>query len=307
MSIKMDLNLYRVFVQVYESDTLVIASERLHISQSAVSHALGRLRQHFDDDLFIKEGRKLVATAFARRLYPQVKQAVNSLTMATEQSTIDTLIAQTKQITIAMNDEIELVLLPLLLQKFASQAPHIRLNSVRLQREKMNKQLRLGLVDVAIDVSRSTPDSLYQKPLLSDEFVVLSNANYQENEISEKQISDNNISSISMDTYLNAQHIVVSSRPTGKSVEDIRLAQLGYHRQIAVRCQHYNSAVRLLQQMSTPYMLTLPKLLAKSLHTDNLIECNVPIDIADLALHLYWHKEMDKDLLNIWVRGQILA
>ncbi|WP_434354080.1 LysR family transcriptional regulator [Psychrobacter sp. HD31] len=303
----MDLNLYRVFVQVYESDTLVIASERLHISQSAVSHALGRLRQHFDDDLFIKEGRKLVATAFARRLYPQVKQAVNSLTMATEQSTIDTLIAQTKQITIAMNDEIELVLLPLLLQKFASHAPHIRLNSVRLEREKMNKQLRLGLVDVAIDVTRSTPDSLYQKPLLSDEFVVLSNANYQENEISEKQISDNNISSISMDTYLNAQHIVVSSRPTGKSVEDIRLAQLGYHRQIAVRCQHYNSAVRLLQQMSTPYMLTLPKLLAKSLHTDNLIECNVPIDIADLALHLYWHKEMDKDILNIWVRGQILA
>lgn len=307
MSIKMDLNLYRVFVQVYESDTLVIASERLHISQSAVSHALGRLRQHFDDDLFIKEGRKLVATAFARRLYPQVKQAVNSLTMATEQSTIDTLIAQTKQITIAMNDEIELVLLPLLLQKFASQAPHIRLNSVRLEREKMNKQLRLGLVDVAIDVTRSTPDNLYQKPLLSDEFVVLSNANYHENEIVEKQISENNISSISMDTYLNAQHIVVSSRPTGKSVEDIRLAQLGYHRQIAVRCQHYNSAVRLLQQMSTPYMLTLPKLLAKSLHTNNLIECNVPIDIADLALHLYWHKEMDKNLLNAWVRGQILA
>ncbi|PIE47433.1 MAG: LysR family transcriptional regulator [Gammaproteobacteria bacterium] len=290
----MDLNLYKVFVQVYESDTLVIASERLHISQSAVSHALGRLRQNFDDELFVKEGRKLVATAFARRLYPQIKQAINTLAMATEQSNIDTLIAQTKQVTIAMNDEIERVLLPLLLQKFASQVSHIRLNSVRLEREKMSKQLRLGQVDVAIDVIRSTPNHLYQKPLLTDKFVVLSNSNYHKKEIT-------------IDTYLNAQHIVVSSRPTGKSVEDIRLAQLGYHRQIAVRCQHYDSAVRLLQQTSTAYLLTLPKLLAESLQADNLAQCKFPLDIADLALHLYWHKEMNENLLNAWVREQILG
>lgn len=299
----MDLNLYRVFVQVYESDTLAIASERLHISQSAVSHALGRLRLHFEDELFVKEGRKLVATAFARRLYPQVRQAVDVLTLATEQSNIETLISQCKQLTIAMNDEIELVLLPMLLAQFAQHAPHIRLNSVRLERDKMNRQLRLGQVDVAIDVTRSVPDSLYQKPLLIDRFVLLSN---RMNGIANNVGIDEAKQTITINEYLTARHIVVSSRPTGKSVEDIRLAQLGYHRQIAVRCQHYDSAVRLLQQSDTPYLLTLPQQLADCLHTEGLVQGEMPIEITELELHLYWHQERDKDVLNEWVRDRVV-
>ena len=72
---QLDLNLLRLFLSIYHTRNLTQTAEQLHISQSAVSHALNRLRQALDDALFYREKGGLHPTAYARRIYPILHQA----------------------------------------------------------------------------------------------------------------------------------------------------------------------------------------------------------------------------------------
>ncbi|MBH8716840.1 LysR family transcriptional regulator, partial [Pseudomonas aeruginosa] len=54
---RLDLNLFRVFEVVYRERNLTRAAALLHLSQSAVSHALARLREQLGDPLFVRQGR----------------------------------------------------------------------------------------------------------------------------------------------------------------------------------------------------------------------------------------------------------
>lgn len=64
---RIDLNLFRVFVAIYREKNLTRASEQLFLSQPAVSHALARLRDHFNDPLFIRDGHGVVPSPLAKR------------------------------------------------------------------------------------------------------------------------------------------------------------------------------------------------------------------------------------------------
>ena len=69
----LDLNLLPVLEAVYSERSLTRASETLHITQPAVSNALARLRTHFEDPLFVREGRGVKPTAMAEALMPAVR------------------------------------------------------------------------------------------------------------------------------------------------------------------------------------------------------------------------------------------
>src|SRR5262245_64306656 len=80
MSIEaIDLNLILVLHYVLAEGTVVRAAARLHVTPSAVSNSLARLREVFDDPLFVRSGRQVVATPFARELAPQVSATVDRL------------------------------------------------------------------------------------------------------------------------------------------------------------------------------------------------------------------------------------
>lgn len=73
---RLDLNLLTVFESVYEERSQQKASERLHMSQPAISNAISRLRHLVDDRLFFGS-RSIQATAKADELYIQVHQALD--------------------------------------------------------------------------------------------------------------------------------------------------------------------------------------------------------------------------------------
>ena len=75
---RIDLNLFRVFVAIYREKNLTRASEQLFLSQPAVSHALARLRDHFNDPLFIRDGHGVVPSPLAKRLWPKIEQSLQT-------------------------------------------------------------------------------------------------------------------------------------------------------------------------------------------------------------------------------------
>ena len=76
---RVDLNLFTIFDAIYRDGGITPASKRLHLSQPAVSHALARLRELFDDPLFVREGRNLAPTSLTKRLVEPLRQSLQAI------------------------------------------------------------------------------------------------------------------------------------------------------------------------------------------------------------------------------------
>ncbi|MBF4376460.1 LysR family transcriptional regulator, partial [Vibrio anguillarum] len=70
---KFDLNLLRVFISAYQTESVTKAAEQLDLTQSAVSNALARLKEQVGGDLFIRTGRGIKPTRFAQDLYQSIQ------------------------------------------------------------------------------------------------------------------------------------------------------------------------------------------------------------------------------------------
>ena len=76
---RVDLNLYLVLDAIFEEGNLSRAAKRLFLTQPAVSHALSRLRNQYQDPLFVRRGNRMEPTPLAQRIRPQVQQALQHL------------------------------------------------------------------------------------------------------------------------------------------------------------------------------------------------------------------------------------
>jgi DNA-binding transcriptional LysR family regulator len=287
---KIDLNLFTVFEAIYSEGSLTRAAVRLNLTQPAISHALGRLRDRLDDPLFIRHGHKMRPTPLAQNLLPKIQNALAQLNQAMQHAHgFDPAVAN-KTFTLAMRDVIEATLLPPLVRGLHDIGPNISAASVTMDRKSLDAKLASGEWDFALDVQRPSPASIKQKKLIEDELVVLRKATGKQSP------------PISQEEYLAAQHIVVSSRPSGPSLVDYSLSALGLKRNIALRCQHYFAASQVVA--SSDLWLTMPKryakLLAAKFNDIELIE--LPFETSGVDVYLYWHSTHDNDASSKWFR-----
>ncbi len=134
LSHRIDINLYPLFVAIYEQRSISKAAQILCITQSAASHALQRLRQHLQDDLFVRAGAKMLPTPFAEQIYPVIKNAliaIQSISMQKQQ--FDPTMVQTLKI--AVHDEIEPIIFPRLVHHFQKSQLDIQFLSLKPDRK----------------------------------------------------------------------------------------------------------------------------------------------------------------------------
>lgn len=307
---QLDLNLLRLFLRIYELKNLTHTAEELHLSQSAISHALNRLRQAVGDELFYREKGELHPTTYAKRLYPTIKHTFDNLeqifqaTHALSNEELSELAKQSfDKLTIAMQDEIELIVFAKLFAKLNAELPTCHITSSRLKRQTLGQELKNGTLDFAIDVARAVEKDIHHQTLTNDDFVVayyLPNFEKNSKKSGEKLVLD-------AQTYFEQAHITVSSRRLGDSLEDRLLSQAGKSRNVTIRCQHYATACQLLKE--SRLLLTLPSQLA-SVFIPKSPEWQVsflPFELPPIALHGYWHESQHGDPLHQWLRERIFA
>lgn len=304
---QLDLNLLRLFIYIFELKNLTHTAEALHLSQSAISHALGRLRQALGDELFYREKGELHPTLYAKRLYPTVKQSFENLEQIFQTNHVlsDNELGELAQqsfttLTIAMHDEIELIVFNKLVSQIHQVLPNCQITSSRLNRSALAHELKVGQLDFAIDVARVVDSEIVHQPLLRDEFVMLL---YAPNFAAELA----NEPTITQAQYFASQHITVSSRRLGLSIEDSLLSKAGWQRQSKIRCQHYATAFQLLKQ--DKLLLTLPRQLATTFlpPAQGWQILDLPIALTHIELHGYWHQQQQVDPLYGWLRQQIFS
>jgi DNA-binding transcriptional LysR family regulator len=286
---QLDLNLLLTFDVVYRERNLTRAARRLFVSQSAVSHALARLRGQLGDPLFVRRAPGVVPTPFAERLAPGIDEALRLLRRALERQDFDPA-HDLRRVALAMHDELEPVILPPLVARLRAAAPAVEIECVRLERGTVERDLGSGRLDLVIDVAQATGPELRHAPLASDVLCVVSRRRR----------------ALDARRYLAAGHVTVSSRRSGPSLEDMLLARGGHQRSVVVRCRRYEAACRIVAE--SDLLLTAPRLHAQSIAARmGLVVRPLPFDLPPVARHLYWHRQVDTDPRSQWLRGEVLS
>ena len=284
---RIDINLYPLFIAIYEQRSISKAAKILCITQSAASHALQRLRQHLKDDLFVRVSNQMLATPFAEQIYPVIKNAlilIQSISM--QKQSFDPNSIQTLKV--AVHDEIEPIIFPKLVEHFQKLNLIIQFSSIKLDRKTIITDLATQQIDFVIDLEQNLGEKIQFNKLAQDQFVVCTQQKMMNEAI-----------------YLASPHIGVSSRRTGVLVEDIYLNRQQFSRQIFLRCQHYSTALQILTQ-EPQLILTIPKnILAHLRLAQNLNVFDVPVYLPYINMGMYWHKDLELNLRHQFLRSEI--
>ena len=289
-----DLNLLVVLDAIYVEGSVTRAAAALHLSQPAVSHALARLRRLFDDALFERQGRKMVPTPLAHQAMVPVREALQLLETSLIGAERFDAATSTRAFTIGVRDHLESVVLPPVMAHIDAVAPGVRLNFVRGHRRQLEHDLAVGDLDCAIDVLLPLDDAIRRQRIGSDPLVVATRADHP-------RAAD----PLDLDAYLAEQHIQVSGRRSGMSIEDFELSRQGLKRIVRVRCQNHFAAWHTMRQ--TELLLTLAAPYAETLAADaSAVVRPCPVPVATIERYLYWHQNRDDDAGSRWIRQQLV-
>ncbi|WP_457966105.1 LysR family transcriptional regulator [Arthrobacter sp. D1-29] len=172
MLLNVDLNLLRTFVVVYRAKNLTAAAETLHISQPGVSHALKRLRMHFDDPLFVRTGTGLRPTRLAADLYAEISGPLSHIETSTEDRTRFDPATSRRRFRIALTDLGEAVLLPRILQATGSAGSGIEIEVVPLDIQTVARDVFSRDLDAAV-TSSPVLGAVRQEILFHDRYACL--------------------------------------------------------------------------------------------------------------------------------------
>lgn len=311
---QLDLNLLKVFEALYIEQNMTAVAQTLHITPSAVSHAVKRLRSALhasyssrqatgfvadkskQDPLFVRKGQQMQPTVLCQRIAPKLIANLQQMRTILQQGGQFDPLTTEQTFTIAIPNALESLFIPALYQQLAPKLPHAQFACINLQREHIARQLATREVDLAIDVARAIESPIMHKKLSSDPLVVLC-----------RSASGSGRQALQLADYLEAKHVVVSHRPIGRVLEDFALLQQGHNRRVSLRCQNYQTARDIVVQ--SDMLLTLPSLLARNLITpdyaDTLTCHPLPVDIAEIETHIYWHDTAGEDEAMRWLREQI--
>lgn len=146
----MDLNLVRVFVVIYETQSLTAAADRLFVTQSAVSQSLARLRREVGDPLFERTARVMSPTPLADRLFPGFRDAIVGVDRALGDVRGFDPSTTTRRLRIAMSELGEVGWLPRIAEELGRLAPGAGIEVVPLAPASIPEQLSRGAIDIAI-------------------------------------------------------------------------------------------------------------------------------------------------------------
>ncbi len=229
----MDLNLVRVFVEIYESRNLTSAASRLYVTQSAVSQSLARLRTALDDPLFERHGRLMEPTAVAKEVYPAFRDAVAGINGALDTRAVFDPRSSTRQFRLALSELGEVGWLANIVADVRSTAPNVRVRTLQLHLDDVEEWLARGLVDLAI-APVELPGDLDRTPIKTQTYAVVMSRDHA------LATAD-----VTLEQYLATPRAIVASDSSAVHLEAVERRAEAYT-EPAVVAQHYAGILSLL-------------------------------------------------------------
>ena len=289
---KPDLNLLLTLDVLLAEGNVARAAERLHLSPSAMSRSLARLRDTTGDPLLVRAGRGLVPTPRAIKLREQVGQIVQDAQAVLRPAEKLDLGQLARTFTLRVSDGFTENFGPALIARGREEAPQVRLRFVQ-KLDKDSGPLRDGIVDLETGVvSEQTGPEVRTRLLFRDRFVGVVRKDHA---LSQGEITASR--------YASGQHVLVSRRNLDRGPLDDALKPLGLEREIVTFVGGFSGALAFAR--ATDLIATVPEK-----HTGNLrsgmFSFTLPVPSPELTVSMLWHPRMDSDMAHRWLRGCLL-
>jgi len=300
---RIDLNLLVYFDVLMREQNVTRAAEQLGITQPAMSNALKRLRELFNDPLLIRSSVGMKPTERALELQPLICKILSETQQILGPKQLFKPLTSTRGFRIMASDYAEATLFPALIKNIRSEAPLVTLD-ILTPSDINYHDLEQGRVDMAINRFDDIPDSFHQKTVWTDTFsCLMSKKNPLVNEFNLKN-------------YLKAHHIWVSKTGLGVSVGinpdksaklgwvDQALERIGKRRKISLFTRHYQMPGLLAQ--NNDLVATLPTRIARmQAQSAGLVLKPAPFFIPELELKMAWSPMMHHNPAHDWLRQLI--
>jgi DNA-binding transcriptional LysR family regulator len=239
---RIDLNLLVLFESVLTECHVGRAAEKLHLSPSAVSHGLGRLRRLFNDPLFLRTPKGVVPTIRATELAPAIAEILARVkNVITSAEPFNPATAR-RRFTIGAPDSISAVILQPLLAELVKEAPGIDISVRQLLPAPTESassrpwraafaEIESRATDIAIIPSDDIPTRFHQRMLYQEDFVITLRAGHRY------------ANTPTLKHYCEMQHVVVSTSGDPHGFIDEILAKHGYSRRVALTVPNFMYAL----------------------------------------------------------------
>ncbi|MDE2361362.1 MAG: LysR family transcriptional regulator [Hyphomicrobiales bacterium] len=286
----LDGHLLRLFLAVLEQGSVTAAADRLGLTQSAVSHALAKLRAIVRDPLFVKSGRGIVATAHAEALADSARRLIDSMSDFSRGAQFAPARARLS-LTIAANDLQRDVLLPGFLKFLEEQVASVEMRIIPSDAPTADI-LREGGCDLLVTPYPPDGVDILQRRLFRDEYVCFYDRNVRS-------------APTSLADYLAARHVTVVYPNRARLTFDTQMERDGLRRHFAASVASFSGVASFLR--ATDRLATLPSLLGAGLMRE-FAAAPVPQSAraGDLSMSLVWHRRHAADPAMTFVRQALV-
>jgi len=286
-----DLNLFVILNAIYTEGSLTKAAHVVGITQPAVSNAISRLREKFNDELFIRTGSGMVPTQKTENIISDIQGALSLMQQSVnEPDTFDPIVSN-RSFKLSLGDISEGRVLPYLMQEVYKNAPNISVGSYGYNRSDQVHALSTNNLDFVVDPVIPASDEINSYKVFEDDFVVAHRDGHPLSKIAD----------VTMDDILAQRYLNVSARKRGLHLIDIELDKLGSRRDVALRCQHFLIAPPIIRSTDLAIMVT--RSFAK-IHELPFVE--IPAEIPTMEYFLIWHKSDEGDGGHLWMKDLLI-
>lgn len=287
-----ELQLLYIFDAIMTERSVTRAAERLAMTQPAVSNAISRMRQIWNDPLFVRKGRNIEPTSYALSLWDQVGNPMYALTNAVSATQFDPASSKRKFRIAATDVIVEMIWRPLI-ELLEREAPGVDLHAVPYTPDGSYDDLREAHVDLAVGVLNQHDHSLRSTWLFEGGYVL---AMREDHPLAGRPIT--------MEEFMAARHLLVSMSGEAHGFVDSYLDQKGQSRRIATTVNHFSIVPQILRD--TDLIAAVPELISQDCgFVNGLWMGELPFEIDPTSLYLIWHARHDRDPGIIWMRERI--
>lgn len=294
MDIKsVDLNLLPVLDALLRQRSVTLAARELDMSQSAVSTALGRLREALGDPLFVRTGRGMLPTPRASQLAEPVETILDKVRDEVLSARGFVPSESERAFTLGLSDVGSYVLWPRIVAAVSRQAPSVRLRLRVMTQALIASALESAEVDVALGAYPDLPDTLYQRRLFERQYVAMVRSDHP---LAGRRLS--------LQAFARCPQAVVRLASGIQDRVDEALAVHGLARQKVLDMPSYLMLPPLLA--SGDWMAVIPGQLADAFAEHGRFRSlKLPFALPPSVIRMHWHKRFHGDASNVWLRGVI--
>lgn len=292
-----DLNLLKVFEALMTEGNVTRAARKLSLTQPTVSNALRRLRETFDDPLFVRSGAGVNPTRRAIDLWEPLSQSLHAIRGTLDVESFDAL-RSTASLSIAMSDYVSSIVVPRLASTLSKAAPSMQIHGIPNTLVDFGKVLADNKADFAVSVYNEEvqrPAFLKSRALWSPDFVCFMRTGHPLAKLEK----------IPLKKFLAARHVDVSL--VGKSVPtyDLFLRSRGLQRNLVSTVNHYGAAYEVVRRSDLIAVLPWSARFEPT-RLAGLRKVPVPLEAPPRIIELFWHQRHETSALHQWLKNTLL-